>query len=53
MATYTSKIVEFGGQACLVFPDELCKETGIKVGDTVDVDYDNDRNCIIVKLIKK
>ncbi len=52
MVSYKLKVVEFEGQICLVFPDEMCRESNIKVGDPVDVGYDDTQDRLIIKLLK-
>ena len=50
MKTYESKIVEFEGQICLVFSDDMCKEFNLKVGDPVDVTCEH--GTLIIKLLR-
>jgi hypothetical protein len=51
--TYESKIVEFEGQICIVFSDEMCRDANIKVGDPVDVSYDEKERRIVIQLKDK
>jgi len=48
MSRYVVKVIEFKGQLCVPFPKKLIKELGWKEGDSINVEYDKKRNCVVM-----
>ncbi|HXK31500.1 MAG TPA: hypothetical protein VJZ94_02040 [Candidatus Paceibacterota bacterium] len=47
-----TQIIRYGDEACILFPDKFCKKYDIKVGDDVDVSYNEQRGGLVIKLLK-
>ena len=52
MGRYTVKVIEFKGQLCIPFPKKLMKELGWKEGDSINMEYDKKRNCVVVTKVQ-
>ncbi|KXB07793.1 hypothetical protein AKJ56_02335 [candidate division MSBL1 archaeon SCGC-AAA382N08] len=53
MRTYEGEIVETDGQVAVKIPKELLEKLGWEVGDEIEIEMDEEKNEIKMKLVDK